>query len=139
MFRIIPPLLISAFVLHAQALEVIKCNSRDGKTLWASFGKRTSSSEITYFPTEFTLFRSATELQERLIFWRTKDALKIPVKVTAWTISFDIPSETSDGGPSIERFYLRRYSPKSKTAYSGSWVTQTSKGEQVTSVACSVY
>ncbi len=125
---------------QATALEFMKCNSHDGKTLWASFGKRVNSTEVKYFATELTLFRSDRELQQRILFRNSKEALAAsPIDYSPGEISFTISSVGRDGAPSSETLYLRIFSHKSKTAYSGIWTTEDSTGLRQVPLACSVY
>jgi hypothetical protein len=94
---------------------------------------------VIYFPTEFTLFRSSTELQERIVFPRTKDALKIAINISPTTIIFAVPSVGTDGAPSLETLNLRLYSTKNANAYTGTWTTQDSTGTTTVPLACSVF
>jgi hypothetical protein len=124
----------------AQAMEFMKCNSMDGKTLWASFGKRANSDGVKYFAIEVTLFRSATELQQRILFRNSKEAMAaMPIAFSPTKINFALTSVGVDGAPSVEIFELHLYSPRSATAFSGTWVTQNSSGSVTVPLACSVY
>ena len=63
--------LILAFALMALntsafAMELVRCNSQDGKTFVGAFGKLITAKQIQYWPTDITIFRSPTELQERI-------------------------------------------------------------------------
>jgi hypothetical protein len=126
----------------AQAMEFMKCNTVKGKTLWASFGKKMRSGDPapTYFPVDLTLFRSPTELQDRVLFNSSKDAAGIPVEVTSATIYLAFPAKGADGQPEWQALRLRLYRPgKSSTAYIGEWATGKDKLETKEQAFCSVY
>ena len=126
---------------HAHALEAMKCNTMSGKTLWAGFGRivRSGDPAPTYFPIEFTVFKSRTELQDRVYFERTKDSLAIPVLVSQYSISFSFPAKNG-AETQIEDFNLRIYSPRDAKAFRGTWTTIRSDGSRTGEIVnCSVY
>ena len=127
--------------LQAHALEALKCNTMSGKTLWAGFGRivRSGDPAPTYYPIEFTVFKSRTELQDRVYFARTKDALAIKVSVTPVSLEFAFPAQNGSE-MQTEEFNLRLYSPKDEKAYVGTWSVIKADGSRSGEHAnCSVY
>ncbi len=119
--------LLLAFSVPGHALQFIKCGSHpnDGKTFWASFGKQVRSGETQpiYFPIDFTVLNGPKSLQDR-IYYRTKDALQIPLTVTTSSIQFSFTAKGADGvTDQTEVFDLRLMSPKDLTGFQGSWIT----------------
>jgi hypothetical protein len=133
---------VAALPLSAHSMEFMKCNTMGGKTLWASFGKKMRSGDPapTYFPVDLTLFRSPTELQDRILFNSSKDAAGIPLEVTTATIHFAFPAKGLDGQPEWQALRLRLYSPgRSATAYIGEWATGKDQLQTKEQAFCSVY
>lgn len=136
-------ILVAALLLpfNAHALEALKCNTMSGKTLWAGFGRivRSGDPTPTYYPIEFTIFKSRTELQDRVYFARTKDALAIKISVTPVSLEFAFPAKNGEEIQS-EEFSLRLYSPKDSKAYVGTWMVTKADGSRSGEHAnCSVY
>lgn len=128
----------------AQALQFMKCSSEDGKTFWASFGKRKTSGNPlpVYFPTEIVVF-SGAELQSRVFYERTVDALKIKVTVNPGKVKVAFPVTTAEGERINYVLDVGIFSPaKSATAYSGLWISIKDNGAfeaDSKRAACSVY
>ncbi|HMN69559.1 MAG TPA: hypothetical protein PKC28_13545 [Bdellovibrionales bacterium] len=124
--------MVLAFSHAAPAAQFIKCNSRDGKTLWGSFGKRMSSAGTTLFATELVVFKADKELQARLLFRTSREAIEqAPIRVQGaqFFISF-LGRET---------IALRPYNPQMPTAFTGIWAVQEPTGMTSSPVACDIY
>ncbi|HRO65954.1 MAG TPA: hypothetical protein PL182_00160 [Pseudobdellovibrionaceae bacterium] len=142
MAKVIGLLFVAFLPFSAQAFSFLKCNTLEGRTLWASFGKRGSSvnHEVVYFPTEIVVFASRTQLQDRQVFDRTADALKVPVHYRNAALSLRFEAKGLDGLEQTEELTLHLYSPQAPSAFVGLWTTdrqgQTLAEEKV---FCSVY
>lgn len=114
-----------AFSFQGHALQFMKCNSLEHKTFWASFGKITKSGEApTWFPIDFTILNGEKSLQDRIYYYSTKEALKIPLQVTPASIQFSFTAKGADGvTDQTEVFDLRLFSPKDLTGFQGTWAT----------------
>lgn len=143
--RLFAVLLVMVLGLEAQALQLIKCGSVEGKTLYASFGTRRFSDPNkpnVIFPIEFTVFSGRQALQDRIIYDRTEDALKIPVQVSQAAIAFAFPAQWSDGQTRVsEQFQLRIISPKDPHGFQGTWASVDDNGKVLQTVftMCSAF
>jgi hypothetical protein len=129
---------------QSHALQFIKCGTTEGKTLYATFGKRVTSGEPTpvYFPIDFVVFSQPQVLQDRVIYYRTKDALLVPLHVSYSAIDFVFPAKSFDGTSIYsEAFDLHVMSPRDPTGFQGRWTTTDADGHKVQTVQtmCSVF
>ena len=135
---------LATVTTQVHAVQLIKCGSQEGKTLYASFGKRVTSGNppITeYFPIEFTIFSGPKTLQDRIIYYRTGQALKVPLTVDTASIAFQFAAKGPNGEEAIESFKLDLISPKDLRGYQGRWITTDFTGKEIQTVftLCSVY
>jgi hypothetical protein len=133
-------LLMSA---QAGAVQFIKCGSVEGKSFWSSWGKqaRSGEKEIRQYPIDFVIFSAPQTLQDRIIYYKTKDALQIPVEMSPSGVKFSFPAGFVDGVATLmESFDLRLYSPKDLTGFVGSWTTMDMNGKVIQKIQtmCSV-
>jgi hypothetical protein len=129
-------LLAVTFSSQGFALQFMKCNSLEHKTFWASFGKLTKSGEEpTYFPIDFTLLNGEKSLQDRIYYYSTKEALKVPLEVGAGAIRFSFAAKSADGvSDQTEAFDLHLISPKDLTGFQGSWTTYNAQNIMIQQV-----
>ncbi len=135
--------LAALFSFQLHALQFMKCGSREGKTFWASFGKivKSGETEPTWFPIDFTLLNGEKSLQDRIYFYSTKEALKVPLAVSASSIELSFAALGRDGKtPQTEQFQLKLYSPKDMTGFVGTWKSFDPANDLIESVQvmCSV-
>jgi hypothetical protein len=139
--KIILVTVLTLFAPQAYAMEFLKCNSIEGKTLWASFSQRYTSGtkEKIHFPSDITILSSVDTLQDRIIY-SSSEGRKILVNVSPTAISFAFPAKGPEGKIQTEEFELRLYSPKNLSAFVGSWRSIDVDGNVRTVQAfCSAY
>ena len=124
------------------ALELIRCNAMEGRTLYATFGRIVHSGDPKpiYYPIELVIFSEPQTLQERIIFPSTEASLKVRVFVADAAISFRFRSTLQNGLSEMEAIELHLYSPKNPTWYVGKWKAGSMAGSiSDLTVYCSVY
>ena len=139
---ILAALVFAAFLPgSAHALEFLKCNTMEGKTIYGTFGKVTFSGDPKphFFPIEIVIFASRTALQDRIFYSNYTDGMKVPVESSPAAFTMSFPAKGPDGQTQTETLTLRLYASFDLTAFQGVWTSSREQQETKQQAYCSIF
>lgn len=124
----------------AHALQFMKCNTIEGKTIYATFAKASLSGEPAprFFPLDIVVFRAPQQLQDRVLFKTFEDGLKIPVVSTAVQFQMAFSAKGPSGELQTEALDLRLFSRDDPTGFTGIWSTTAGSVQTKQNAYCSL-
>lgn len=133
-------LALTILATNAHAFELMKCNSMENGTVWASFGKfwESGKDKPQYFPTEAVVF--GKDFSARKVYVDLKEALKVEVEVPDAENRIRFNFTVTDGQrQQTHLLQIQKFDPSVPNGFMGNWtVSETGKKDQMGMAACTV-